>query len=95
MARLYLRDLHYTDTEASMPSTTPPRTSPSVLLLDERAAADALGLQPRTLQEWRRRGGGPPYVRISQRCIRYRDQDLAEWAEERIRTSTSDPGTDR
>lgn len=62
------------------------------LLLDERAAAAALGLTPRTLQSWRARGGGPRFVRVSSRCIRYRLSDLDEWAAERVRTSTSDPG---
>ncbi|MQA92561.1 MAG: helix-turn-helix domain-containing protein [Gemmatimonas sp.] len=56
----------------------------TIVLLSERDAAAALGLTPRTLQEWRRRGGGPPYVRISSRCLRYRVADLEEWAAERL-----------
>lgn len=66
--------------------------TPCAILVDERTAADALRLTPRTLQEWRRRGGGPPYVQVSSRCIRYRPSDLEEWAADRLRTSTSDPG---
>jgi predicted DNA-binding transcriptional regulator AlpA len=62
------------------------------ILLDERAAAAALGLTPRTLQGWRHRGDGPPHVRISARCVRYRVEDLNAWAAQRVRTSTSDPG---
>ena len=58
------------------------------ILLDERAAAAALGMTPRAMQEWRRSGGGPQYVRISSRCIRYRPEDLSAWAAERLRTST-------
>ena len=58
------------------------------ILLDERAAAAALGVTPRAMQEWRRSGGGPQYVQISSRCIRYRPQDLSAWAAERLRTST-------
>lgn len=52
-------------------------------LIDERTAADALGLMPRTLQEWRRRGYGPPVVRVSSRCIRYDVQDLRRWLDSR------------
>lgn len=52
-------------------------------LLDERGAASALGLKPRTLQEWRRRGYGPPYVRLSSRCVRYDVRDLRTWIGER------------
>lgn len=62
------------------------------LLLSERDAASQLGLTPRTLQSWRIKGGGPPFVRVSSRCIRYRPEDLATWAAERLRTSTSDQG---
>jgi predicted DNA-binding transcriptional regulator AlpA len=57
------------------------------ILLDERAAAAALGVTPRALQEWRRRGEGPQYVRISRRCIRYRPEDLKDWAADRLRTT--------
>ena len=64
------------------------------LLLDERAAAVALGLTPRTLQVWRVRGGGPPFVKVSSRCIRYRLIDLERWAAARLRTSTADPGVE-
>lgn len=62
------------------------------LLLDERAAATALGMTPRTMSNWRRVGGGPPFIRVSSRCIRYRVADLESWAAERLRTSTSDTG---
>ena len=61
------------------------------ILLDERRAAAALGVTPRALQEWRRRGGGPQYVRISKRCIRYMPEELQKWAAERLRT-TPNPG---
>ena len=65
---------------------------PTILLIDERDAAASLGLQPRTLQEWRRRGDGPAFVRVSSRCIRYRPEDLENWAADRVRVSTSDDG---
>jgi len=62
------------------------------ILLDEREAAAAYGLSPRTMQVWRARGEGPPHVRISNRCVRYRLSDLEAWAADRLRSSTSDPG---
>ena len=64
------------------------------LLLSEAEAAEAIGLTPRYLQEKRRRGDGPPYVALSTRCIRYRPSDIDEWAAARLRTSTSDPGSE-
>ncbi len=62
------------------------------ILLTEAEAAERLGFTPRFLQNRRARGDGPRYVAVSARAIRYRPQDLEEWAAERLRTSTSDPG---
>ena len=69
-------------------------TAPPRLLLTEEEAAHALGFTARFLQNRRHRGDGPRYVRISARAIRYRPEDLAGWAADRLRTSTSDPGSE-
>lgn len=61
-------------------------------LLTEREAAGFLGYSVRALQNWRVRGGGPLFVRVSGRSIRYRRRDLIEWSEGRLRSSTSDTG---
>ena len=60
--------------------------------IDEKVAADFLGLTPRTMQGWRQKGGGPRYVAISSRCLRYTRRWLREHALQHVRTSTSDPG---
>ncbi len=75
----------------------PPRGPPDAsdywnALINEKEAAAFLKLTDRTMQGFRHRGGGPQYVRISSRCLRYRRADLRDWADARIRTSTSDPG---
>jgi hypothetical protein len=62
------------------------------ILLSEREAAALIGFTPRFLQERRLRGGGPRFVRVSARAIRYRPVDLESWAAERLRLSTSDSG---
>lgn len=59
-------------------------------LIGEKAAAQFIGYTPRALQNWRVRGGGPRFVKVSSRSIRYRRRDLIDWAEGRLRTSTSD-----
>lgn len=59
-------------------------------LMDEEAAGDYLGVTRRTIQHWRLKGGGPKYVRISARCIRYRKRELNHFAEERMVSSTSE-----
>ena len=61
-------------------------------LIDEKVAGDHIGLTDRTMQKFRQQGGGPPYIVISSRCIRYRRRDLEVWANARLRSSTSDPG---
>ena len=74
------------------PSETTSAGPHAKLLLTETEAAETLGFTTRFLQNRRHRGNGPRFVRISARAIRYRPEDLAAWAEARLRTSTSDPG---
>ncbi len=61
-------------------------------LINEKEAGDFLGLSDRAMQKMRQTGGGPRYIHISSRCLRYRRIDLKAWAESRMRSSTSDPG---
>ena len=61
-------------------------------LLTPIQAADFLSLTPRWLEMKRYHGDGPPFVRVSARCIRYRLSDIEDWVDCRIRTSTSDLG---
>jgi len=59
-------------------------------LIPEQAAAEFLGVEVKTLQAWRVRGGGPAFVRLSRRAIRYQRQCLLNWVEARVHTSTSE-----
>ena len=61
-------------------------------LLPETEAADFLNVTPRFLQHRRQCGGGPPFVRISARCIKYTRFRCKTWYDARMRSSTSDPG---
>ncbi len=63
-------------------------------LITEDQAARFLRFTPRALQGWRYGGGGPRFVRVNLRCVRYRRIDLRAWAEARLRNSTSDPGAE-
>ncbi|MEO6458941.1 MAG: helix-turn-helix domain-containing protein [Bdellovibrionota bacterium] len=58
-------------------------------LLTEDQAGSFLNLSVRTLQAWRHRGGGPQFVRISSRAVRYRMADLRSFTEAKIVSSTS------
>lgn len=59
-------------------------------LLNTRDAAQYLGLSPATLGTWRSIGGGPPFVRYSARCVRYRRKDLDVWVASRVARNTAD-----
>ena len=59
-------------------------------LINEVEAAKFLGYSVRALQNWRVRGGGPSYVKVSARSVRYRRRELISWSESRRQTSTSD-----
>jgi hypothetical protein len=49
--------------------------------LTQKQVAELLNIQPRTLESWRQRRIGPPFVAYSRRCIRYRERDLQRWLE--------------
>jgi len=54
-------------------------------LLDQRQAAVRLGLpSARTLEAWRLRGYGPPFLRLSPRLVRYRASDIDQWLAARV-----------
>ena len=61
-------------------------------LLRQKEAARILNVSPRTLEAWRYRGGGPVYIAMTPRSVRYRVSDLEAWANQRVRRSTSDTG---
>ena len=61
-------------------------------LINEKVAGAFLGLTDRTMQGYRRKGGGPEFIRISSRCLRYTRFKCRVWYEARLRASTSDPG---
>lgn len=60
-------------------------------LLDTRQAAELLGLSPRCLEDWRLRGTGPRFIRLSAKCVKYRPRELARFIAEREVQSTSEP----
>jgi excisionase family DNA binding protein len=57
--------------------------------LTTKQAAEVLGFSKRTLEGLRLRGGGPRYLKVGARAVRYRLADLIAFAEADERTSTS------
>lgn len=61
-------------------------------LINEQEAANFLGFSVRALQNWRLRGGGPEYVRVSRRSVRHRRRELIRWADQKLELHTSERG---
>ncbi|MBZ0089746.1 MAG: helix-turn-helix domain-containing protein [Thermoanaerobaculia bacterium] len=60
-------------------------------LIDTKQAAQRLGVSPRTVENWRVRGDGPPFLRLSRtKGVRYRLEDLERFVAERVAHSTSE-----
>jgi predicted DNA-binding transcriptional regulator AlpA len=57
-------------------------------LLTEAETAPVVRLSPKTLANMRSRGEGPPYVRISNRAIRYSRRQVERWVADRTVTPT-------
>ena len=57
-----------------------------------KGAAIYLDLTKSTLEAWRCRGNGPPFLKLG-KAVRYRKQDLDAFIEARIRNNTSQDQT--
>jgi len=69
------------------PSTSTPTPTE---LLNERDAADLLGLRPPTLRAWRFQRRGPAFVRLG-RAVRYRRTDLLAYLDNATVTPGATP----
>jgi predicted DNA-binding transcriptional regulator AlpA len=52
-------------------------------LLNESEAAKIPALTGHAFRKYRQLGIGPPYIKISARCVRYRRADVLAWLEAR------------
>lgn len=64
-------------------------------LLTTREAAALIHVSPRTLEGWRLRGGGPAFLRVGKRLVRYAAGDVLTWAKRQRLFSTSEIDIDR
>ena len=69
-----------------------PAASHEQRYLSTKQAAKYLGVSRKKLDRLRTEGGGPAYYKLGS-SVRYRIEDLDEWARPRRRLSTSDDGT--
>ena len=63
-------------------------------LITKRDTAKILHVRTKTLENWRVRGLGPPFVRLGgpRGRVFYRESDLQNYIESAVRNSTSDQG---
>lgn len=73
------------------PGGRPIPEHPDALLFTAEAAF-LLGLSARTLESLRLRGGGPTFIAVTSKAVRYRRRDIDAWVSAHRRLSTSDPG---
>jgi excisionase family DNA binding protein len=52
-------------------------------LLTPAEVADLLGVSERTLEGWRRAGGGPGFLRLSRHTVRYRAEAVQDFLRSR------------
>jgi len=60
-------------------------------LIDDKEAAQRLGMKPPTLRSWRCRGVGPAYIKLGRgkrAAVRYDLRDLARFVEQGRRDSS-------
>lgn len=63
-------------------------SSQRAVLLNTTEAASVLSISPRTLEDWRLRGGGPPFHKLG-RAVRYDPVELAAFVRRALRYDTA------
>ena len=61
-------------------------------LLTPAEASAQLGLTPGALAQLRHTGGGPRFIKLTAKAVRYRQSDLDAWIAAKARISTRDYG---
>jgi hypothetical protein len=77
-ALLELLGQHPEEPQRSAAGRNPKGKEPPVYLTVEAAAA-ILGVSAHTLEDWRWKRKGPPWIRISRSCVRYDQKVLQDW----------------
>lgn len=64
----------------------------STKLLDTATAANLLGVSKAFLERDRWAGARIPFIKVGTRAVRYRQSDLEDYIESKVRRSTCDAG---
>lgn len=63
---------------------------PSDRYIDEKQVAEYLGISAKTLQGYRVKGGGPEFMKLGHKTVRYKISDIQEWAKNHKKKNTSE-----
>ena len=58
--------------------------------LDTAGVAEMLSVAPETVKRWRAEGGGPPFARVSHKCVRYAVSEVMAWMRQKSAASVGD-----
>ncbi len=61
--------------------------TPNDPLIDTKEHARIRGVSPSKIEHERLAGEGPPYIKTSRRCVRYRLSDVNAWLDVHRRTA--------
>jgi excisionase family DNA binding protein len=51
-------------------------------VMTTKQAAEYLAMSHKTLEDWRRKGEGPRFIKVGSRSVRYRQSELDAWITE-------------
>jgi predicted DNA-binding transcriptional regulator AlpA len=60
-------------------------------LIGYEEARQKLGVKIGTLYSWVCQKKGPPFIRLSARCVRFDEEALDQWLRERVYVPTDEP----
>ena len=86
-----LESLKSSKGQSVMPTTdkVTPIRGDDLTLVDNKQAADIIGVHYLTLQNWRSTGKSPKFIKVG-RSVRYRLSDLKAWLEAKTRNHTGE-----
>ena len=64
-------------------------------LLTTDEVSEMTGISPETLAQWRWLRREIPFVRVSRKCVRYRQSDIDAWLEKRLVSVTTEETSSR
>jgi predicted DNA-binding transcriptional regulator AlpA len=87
------RRRHHLDKKAEALAAMHPQADGADDLLTSDQVAAWLGVSRQFVELSRIKNYGPPFTRLSARCIRYRRSDVAAWLRDRTHSSTAEYST--